>query len=157
MGIEIIASILSGVVSLVAGGLASTVVTERHIRRILGRGDTSQTTVNYQDRLSELTESLSKSSAEVDSVLAEIAHVSAERAKAVSQLEQELATLEQQERELQTRIQALQSVPIPVAEHFAALTAAGDKRSARRDYLLFAAGVVVSTGIAIVLHLAGLA
>lgn len=102
-------------------------------------------------------QSLTKASSEVDNILAELAQVAGERAKAVQQLEADLTNLEEQEKHLQKRIQDLQEVPIPVAEHFAAMVARGERRSAWRDYILFASGVVVSTVIAIALRLAGLA
>ena len=44
-----------------------------------------------------------------------------------------------------------------MAEHFAKLTEVGEKRSAKRDYLLFGAGVIVSVLTAIGLRLLGLA
>jgi hypothetical protein len=59
----------------------------------------------------------------------------------------------QREEELKNRIDQLQNVPLPVAEHFAALAAAGDKRSAKRDYLLFGLGVFVSTLLSIIFFL----
>jgi hypothetical protein len=155
MGIEILVSLLSGVLSLVLGGLASTELIRKLFRLPL-RNSQGTPVTSYHDRLARLTDTLAKSSAEVDLVLAEIAKVSKDQAAAVAQLETELETLGAQERELQDRIQTLKSVPIAVAEHFAALTIPGEMRSAKRDYLLFGAGVVVSTVTAIVLHLAGL-
>ena len=61
--------------------------------------------------------------------------------------------MEKREKELKEKIALLQSVPIPVAEHFARLVEPGEKRNARRDYLLFMAGVIVTTIIAIVLQI----
>ena len=83
-------------------------------------------------------------------MLAELATVAGERETAVKGLEDQLASLSQREQELQARIDQLQNVPLPVAEHFAKLTSAGEKRSAMRDYILFALGVFVSTAISIV-------
>jgi hypothetical protein len=97
-----------------------------------------------------------KASKEMDGVLAELASVAKEREKTVGKIEMDLANLQNREKELQERIQHLQNVPLPVAEHFAKLTSSGEKRSARRDYALFGAGVVVSTVIAIALRLLGL-
>ena len=67
-----------------------------------------------------------------------------------------MQALENREKQLQESVQALENVPIPVAEHFARLTAVGEKRNAKRDYILFGAGVVVCTVIAIILKLAGI-
>jgi cell division protein FtsB len=105
----------------------------------------------YSERLATLTGSLTKASAEVDSVLQEMVKVTAERERSVQALEAGLANLEKTEKELKEKIALLQSVPIPVAEQFAKLVAPAEKKSARRDYVLFLAGVVASTVIAIVL------
>ena len=61
--------------------------------------------------------------------------------------------MEKREKELEEKIDLLQHVPIPVAEHFARLVGPGEKRSAMRDYLLFMAGVIGTTIIAIVLQI----
>lgn len=113
------------------------------------------TSTMYGKQLSQLTSSLTKASKEVDRVLTELSLVASNREDAVQKLEVNLASLEQKEIDLKNRIQTLEKLPIPVADHFAKLIEAGEKGSARRDYLLFGAGVAVSTLIAIVLKLAG--
>jgi hypothetical protein len=75
----------------------------------------------------------------------------------MERVEQEVVNLQNQKRESQERIEHLQNLPLPVAEHFANLTLVGAKRSARRDYVLFGTGVIVSTLIAIGLRLLGFA
>ena len=90
-------------------------------------------------------------------MLGELQGVAQDRAKAVSTLEAGLAKLEREEEALRHRIESLQNLPLPVAEHFAALTESGERRSAKRDYVLFGAGVMLSTGIAIALKALGLA
>jgi uncharacterized protein YlxW (UPF0749 family) len=92
----------------------------------------------------------------VDTVLAELSQIAKDRESAVQKIEAELQSLQNREKELQERIKTLQKVPLPVAEHFAQLTASGEKRSARRDYVLFGVGVIVSTVIAILLKVFGL-
>jgi uncharacterized protein (DUF3084 family) len=82
--------------------------------------------------------------------LSELAQVARDREAAVSTLENQLKDLETKEKTLQQRIEHLQAVPLPVAEYFAQLTGAGERRSAMRDYMLFGAGVLVSTAISIV-------
>lgn len=82
-------------------------------------------------------------------MLAELAQVATDRAQAVQQLETDLATMSGREQELKQRIDALEKTPLAVAEHFAKLVAPGEKRSVMGDYLLFRAGVVVSTAIAL--------
>jgi vacuolar-type H+-ATPase subunit D/Vma8 len=112
---------------------------------------------SYSERVGRLAESLTSSSKEVDSILKEIASVTSERHEAAEELEKELARLTENESELQQRINTLNSVPIPVAEHFAKLMDRGEKRSAKRDYLLFGAGVLTSIVSAIALKWLGLA
>lgn len=109
----------------------------------------------YSEKLGELLKSLNKSSKEVDDILNELSDVTNERAKALSNLESELLTLESREEEVKKRIQDLENVPIAAVEHFAKLTSAGEKKSARRDYILFGAGVIASTVVAIILKLLG--
>jgi len=95
-------------------------------------------------------------SKEVDAVLSELSQVARDREKAVQKIEADLQSLQNREKELQKRIETLQNVPLPVAEYFAQLTVSGEKRNAKRDYVLFGAGVVVSTIIAILLKIFGL-
>lgn len=105
---------------------------------------------SYAERLTALTTALRETSADVDKILAELSEVALEREAAARKLELQLAQLTDREQELQQSIQQLNATPIPVVEHFATLTAAGERRSARRDYFLFALGVLVSTLISIV-------
>lgn len=105
---------------------------------------------SYSERLGQLTSSLRQASAEVDSVLSELAQVARDRELAVSELEGQLKDLESKEKTLQERIDHLQALPLPVAEYFAQLTGTGERRSARRDYMLFGAGVLVSTVISVI-------
>ncbi len=149
MGLEILASVIGAVASLLAGGVASSQFFRELLRILLKRKEPEKP---YSERLAELTNNLSKASREVDAVLVELARVARDRAKAVQQLETDLATMEGREKELKERIQALEKTPLAVAEHFAKLVAPGERRSAMRDYLLFGAGVVVSTAIGIAIQ-----
>lgn len=157
MGIEVMLSILSGVASLLAGGLGTSDFVRRIVDRFLQqrpRGRLADADA-YSERLARLTHELTRSSYEVDKTIAELAQVARDRETAVRKLETDLAALSDREKRLKERIEALEHVPIPVAEHFVALTASGEKRSARRDYLLFGAGVVVSTVTSIIFFLLG--
>ena len=107
----------------------------------------------YSARLVRLTENLTSSTKEVDEIISELTAVAKEREIAIKKLEIELSSLEGREGQLKERIEQLENTPIAVAEHFAELTAAGEKRSAKRDYLLFGAGVAASTIIGIVLQI----
>lgn len=104
----------------------------------------------YAQRLDELTVALRRPSREVDRLLDELAEVAAERQAAVDQLTKQLAVLSKQEQELRRRKDELGNVSIPVVQAFAEISAEGEKRSARRDYLLFGLGVVITTVISIV-------
>lgn len=151
MGIEILATVLGALTSLLAGALASSELIRKLVRYLRGVRETPPR--SYSERLAELTASLTKASRDVDSVLGELGRVAKSREEAVQRLETDLASMEGREKELKEKIATLEQTPLPVAEHFAKLLEAGEKRSAKRDYLLFGAGVVVTTVIAIVIQL----
>ena len=150
MGIEIVSTILGALASLLAGGIASTEVFQKLIHYALGKP--KEPSKPYSERLAQLTANLTKASREVDNVLAELAQVAGSREAAVQKLEGDLASLESREKELKERINTLEKTPLPVAEHFASLIEAGEKQSAKRDYALFGAGVVVTTVIAVIIQ-----
>lgn len=114
----------------------------------------------YEERMSSLTANVAKASAEMDRVLREMALVGQEHLSAVKSLERQLGDLRMKEQSLKEQIQALEQTPIPVAEYFAGLVEQGnrqgERRSAWRDYLLFAAGVVVSAVVSIILKQFGI-
>lgn len=111
----------------------------------------------YSQKLSRVSKILLQSSLEVDKLLSELVQVATDREKAVRTLEVELKELENRERKLQEQIKTLENIPIPVAEHFAKLNSMGEKKSAKRDYLLFTAGIVASAIVSIILKILGLA
>jgi ElaB/YqjD/DUF883 family membrane-anchored ribosome-binding protein len=149
MNPEFLLSLISGLLTALAGGLVATDFVRKLVYKVLGKEPPPKT---YAKRLSELTSSLTKASSEVDTVLREMNQVAKEREESVRDLEAGLVELETREKELKDKINLLQNVPIPVAEHFAKLVEPSEKRSARRDYLLFISGVVVTTIVAIVLQ-----
>jgi len=151
MNIQILFTILGALTSLAAGGIASSEVIRKLLVRALSKSEPQKT---YSERLSELTSSLTTASAEVDSLLNELSKVAKEKETSVKQLENGLTLLEQKEKELKDNIHILKSVPIPVAEHFAKIVESGERRSAVRDYVLFGAGVLVTTVITIAIQLA---
>jgi DNA repair ATPase RecN len=155
---EPIVSLAAAVISLMVGVLSNLLAGSDalpKVRKFLGLPEKKEPET-YGERLKELTDNLQKASAGVDDILHELGKVSSERELAITRLEQRLSTLSAKEKELQTRIDSLENTPIPVAEYFASLTDKGERRSARRDYLLFGAGVLVSTVIAIILGMLGL-
>jgi hypothetical protein len=107
----------------------------------------------YSDRLRKLTTDLTKASREVDAILIEMARVAQSQESAVNLLDKQLTEMETKERGLQARIVELEQVSIPVADHFAKLLETAEKGNARRDYILFGSGVVVSTVVAIITKL----
>lgn len=150
MQTEIIVNLISGLVSLLGFGAISSDLARPFLRAFLRRKAPPKT---YAEQLESLTEKLTQSSREVDAVLADLARVTRDRANAVKQLELDLAALEGRQKELKEKIDLLEKIPLPVAEHFAKLIEPSEKRNAMRDYLLFGAGVVVSTLIAVVLQI----
>jgi hypothetical protein len=152
MGIDILISLVAAVVSMAAGSVVAAAPIEKALRRFF-RIPRRTPTETYAERLAKLTDTLKRSSEDVDGVIEELSTVARERENAVRKLEADLASLSEREQELQKRVDDLQNVPLPVAEHFAALTSVGEKRSARRDYVLFGLGVVVSTVISIIFFL----
>ena len=150
---EYLVAVLSALLSLLAGGLIATDVLRKLVYKLLGKKPAPKT---YAERLSDLTSGLTKASSEVDAVLQEMNSVTREREASVRKLEEGLVDLEKREKELKEKVAMLQNVPIPVAEHFAKLVEPREKRSARRDYLLFISGVAVTTLIAIILQIISL-
>ena len=151
MGPELIVTVLGAALSAIACKL----VLNKFVEKLFG--EETSNTVSYAERLEKLTSSLTKSSTEIDGLLNELSNVAKERQKAVDKVETELLGLQGREKELQQRIDQLKDVPLPVAEHLAKLMAPGEKRSARRDYVLFVSGVLVSTILAVLLRVLGLA
>lgn len=147
----ILESILSALLSFLAG-LVLYLLPKLFARHW---GQQAKPTKSYSERLTDLTTSLTKASGEVDFILRELAEVSREREAAVRKLETDLSSMEVKERELKDRIEVLQKTPIPVADHFAKLLEQGERRSTRRDYLLFGLGVVITTIIAVVMQYLG--
>jgi septal ring factor EnvC (AmiA/AmiB activator) len=154
VGLEILISLLGGLLSLSAGGVVASELIQRSIRKLFGK-EQKQETLSHRDKLAKLTESLMTASRDVDAVLLELSQVARDREKAVERIETDLVNLQEREKELQKRIETLQNVPLPVADYFAQISVSGEKRSAKRDYVLFGSGVIVSTVIAILLKILG--
>jgi DNA repair exonuclease SbcCD ATPase subunit len=150
---EVLISLIAATVSLAAGGAFKELFEK--ITPLLRRQQ-QKDVKSYAERLSELTQNLTSASRQVDSVLIELAQVATDRQSAAAKLEADLKALEIRETQLQQKIQHLEKLPLPVAEYFAEISKKEQKRSAWRDYLLFGAGVVLSTAIAIGLKFAGL-
>jgi hypothetical protein len=98
-----------------------------------------------------LFKELTEASRQMDIVVSKIQKYTAQRESAVQSLESQLSQLTAQEGELREKIRNLQAVPLPAAEYFAKLIDKGEQSSAKRDYALFTAGVIVSVIVAIIL------
>jgi hypothetical protein len=153
MGIELVASVLGALLSMVVGGAGFSDAIRKLLLHFFRHRSPPEKT--YSERLAELSQSLQTSSMQVDEVLSELASVAKERERNIVTLEQELAALESREKDMKQRIESLQNIPLPAVEHLAKMIAPIEKRSARRDYMLFGVGVVVTTIITIVLRLVG--
>ena len=147
---EIFISIMAALASLLGAGFVSTEIVRKIIYQLIGKPEPKKP---YGERLTELTRSLTKASSEVTSILAELSQVAKEKQTSVKKIEQSLSELEKREKEIKERITTLENVPIPVAEHFAKLMESGEVRSAKRDYVLFGSGVLVTTLITIIIQL----
>lgn len=152
MDFQIVVALVSAVASLLVGGVVRIDLLLRFLRRHFSHSP-QPPQETYAARLERLTEELTRASHGVDQILSELAGVAREREAAVTKLERDLGELSAREQHLQKRIDDLQNVPLPVAEHFVALASQGEKRNARRDYLLFGLGVLVSTISSIIFFL----
>jgi DNA repair exonuclease SbcCD ATPase subunit len=151
MSFDILAQVLSAAIALLATLVAGSDIFRPILRRILGK---EEPTKSYSERMRELMQSLTESSREVDEILSEVSKVAFERQANLKSLEEDLARLEEREKEIQSRIEVLEQVPVAAVEHFASLQRISETRSARRDYLLFGAGVLVSTILSILIQIA---
>ena len=155
MNLEILFSLLGAATSLAIGGGASVFIDlfKKLILKDNSKNFVNKKIVTYSDKITKLTENLNKSSREIDKVLKEIEIVALDHSKSVESLERQLSDLSQREKQVKDRIELLEKVPIEVVQQFESILQKGEKRSAWRDYVLFGLGVLVSTGIAIVLNI----
>jgi len=147
---EMLTGIIAAIVSLFGASVAYSNIFQKLLFDLLKIKTPAKT---YTERLSELITSLTTASGQVDSILRELSSVALEKEEMVIKLEGELQQLLSREQELKKKIEVLQKVPLPVAEHFAKLIKSGEHRSAKRDYILFGTGVVVTTLVTLLLQL----
>jgi DNA repair ATPase RecN len=153
MDFELFLPVIAAAISMTVGGITATDEVQHVLRKLLRKSKSTQT---YSEQLAALTHNLTQSTQQVDLILSELAQVAKEREANIQALEVNLSNLEGREKHLQQRIEELQKVPLPAVEHFAKLLEPGERKSAWRDYMLFGAGVLLSTAIAIGLKFAGL-
>jgi len=143
---NLVAGLIAALLSAVLGYIAPWLLYGK--RRIPARPK-----VSYQEKMKNLLADLARSSSEVDQVFQEMTEVSRQREETLASLETQLDELSKREKELQSRVDSLQNISLPAVQYFVETVQQGEQRSAKRDYLLFFSGVVVSTIIALALKL----
>ena len=103
--------------------------------------------------LEELAQELNILAQEFDHAFNETKEIANNRTSALATLETELATLSKKETEMKIRVSELEKVSIPAVEYLLQATEKSERRSAKRDYLLFVAGVVASAVVSIIMRI----
>ena len=109
---ELIVSMVLGAVVFLLTPVAGLVV--RFASRLLGIEKPPEPE-SYSQRLTKLTQELTRASSEVDGLLAELAQVARDKENTVQELGSHLVELEQKEAQLQKRIEELEGIPSPAA------------------------------------------
>jgi predicted transcriptional regulator len=131
-------------------GLVIFIIENRVIsRRAREAGDKPTSTGD----LARLVKGLNKTSTELDKILAQIVEVAQDRAEAATKLQAEMKKLEEAEEEYLVRIEILKNEPLRVMSDLLDELQPNQIRTPRRDFMLFAAGVVLSAAISLVLKL----
>ena len=172
MGIEILVTVLGGIISLLAGAvlpLISKILKPYLEKEKLANPDSkfanllskllsvelNDSVPSYRDRITRTLDSLKKASEEMETATFEFNSIMKEKQSTIDELESKLTGLSTKETELTSKIETLQKVPLEALTHFENILNKGDKRSAYRDYILFGTGVVVSVIVTIVLKKIG--
>jgi hypothetical protein len=103
--------------------------------------------------LARLVDGLNKTSGELDKILAQIVEVAQDRAEAATKLQAEMKKLEEAEEDYLVRIEILKNEPLRVVNDLLHELEPNRIRTPRRDFMLFLAGVLLSTIVSIVLGL----
>lgn len=111
----------------------------------------------FEKRMGNSIQNLRKASADIDVVLAEINKIYEEKESSINLLEDSLLELQSRESILKEKVEALEKIPIESVKHLEKILDKGDKKSAYRDYFLFALGVIFSVAVTIVLKKLGYA
>lgn len=103
---------------------------------------------------------LRTASIEVDSSIKEIISDIQQRESALKEIVAKNEALAVQEEELKKKINTLKDIPIEVAKYFEEINQQNfqkmDKKSIKRDLIMFFLGIIVTTGIGIILKIAGI-
>jgi uncharacterized Zn finger protein len=150
INIDIVTTLLAGIVSMFAGAitflLSSDVIKEKTYR-LLGLRKNKQESLS--ERIIRLNKSLKISSNEIESVLREMEEITKNKEKNIIIVEEKIEKLNAKENEMQTKINMMANNPLIKIDKIEKILEEGEKRSKKRDLVLFALGVIVSTVLSI--------
>jgi hypothetical protein len=147
---ETISGILLQLLITILIGVVFFIVENRMIARRAREAGSNPTTTGD---LARLVKGLSKTSNELDKILAQIVEVAQDRAEAATRLQAEMKKLEEAEEDYLVRIEILKNEPLRVMSDLLNELQPNQIRTPRRDFMLFAAGVLLSAIISILLDL----
>ena len=112
---------------------------------------------DFKDRIAEITDRLKQSGSDAQSLLIELEQVMAARRQQLLDAQGRLQELQVAESEVKQRVELLQAVrpesAVAINNLLDESLKARDKRSARRDWLIFGMGVLISAVISFVFFL----
>ena len=147
---DTISAVLPQLLIAILIGLLFFIVENRIISRRSRQGGSKATSTGD---LSRMVNGLNKTSNELDKILAQIVEVAQDRAEAATNLQAQMKKLEEAEEEYLVRIEILKNEPLRVMGDLLNELQPNQIRTPRRDFMLFLAGVVVSTLVSILLGL----
>jgi septal ring factor EnvC (AmiA/AmiB activator) len=109
------------------------------------------------EKFRELSKNLSSVSAEIDELLRGLADAIDKKTEELTDIESELVKAKSDFKEIQVKIAVLEKTPLPVAEYFADLQKAAEKKNALLAWFLFLLGIILTTILNIVLKKVGMA
>ena len=147
---ETISAVLPQLLIAIFIGLLFFIVENRIISRRSSQAGSKATSTGD---LSRMVNGLNKTSNELDKILAQIVEVAQDRAQAATNLQAQMQKLEEAEQEYLVLIEILKNEPLRVMSDLLNELQPNQIRTPRRDFMLFLAGVVVSTLVSILLGL----
>jgi len=147
---ETISAVLPQLLIAILIGLLFFIVENRIISR---RSSQTGSKATSTGDLSRMVNGLNKTSNELDKILAQIVEVAQDRSEAATNLQAQMKKLEEAEEEYLVRIEILKNEPLRVMSDLLNELQPNQIRTPRRDFMLFLAGVVVSTLVSILLGL----
>ncbi|HUV80779.1 MAG TPA: hypothetical protein VMW40_08190 [Candidatus Bathyarchaeia archaeon] len=148
--IDIIVSILAAIISIVAFLIGG------HIGGyFLRKKRAARREVTQGERIQQSISKLSSASQEIDTIIKDIVQDIKHRQTVLEELKAKYQTLSQEKAELSKQVEMLKDTQPEVAKYFEQTLQQMEKKRARRDSLMFALGIVVTTVIAILLGVLG--